>query len=77
MLIARKVDHLLNNFRPHKHEKSALKRLNKEENNLNLASKYLDTKNYTKNILSEHISNNKLFESKLLSSMRERYRFSD
>lgn len=70
-------DHnLSDNFQSHNNEIPVLEQLEIEENDMNLVSKSLDTKNHIRNMLSNFTSQDGLLKSELLTSLKK-IRFSD
>lgn len=76
MSMAEDNDNLLHDFGSYRDKIPALKRLNVEVNDIDLASKSSDTKFHARDMLLRHISQDERFESELSSFLRE-IRFSD
>ncbi len=71
MPIPEKDDNLSDNLGPFKDKKLILERPNIEEDDIDLASKSLDTESYTKNKLLKHTPQAGLLRSELLSFLRK------
>lgn len=71
MPVVKEGDNLLDHFGSHINKKLTIKGSDIKDNDINLISKSLDIENRAKDILLGYIFQNRLFESELLSFLKE------